>query len=309
MGREEHARTSRAGLLRSYSVIALRRYPSFTMSMVTVHPRGSFRPGAFTLIELLVVIAVIAILIGLLLPALRGARDAARTTACLSNQRSIISVLGLYADDARRFIPRECGTGHFAIPAVPADSTPAPDASERLDISWPFNLRPYLDARASTEDKRGGLDDDQFALAPYYRDPARPKDAHNIHYVDNGLRFSGRGILSTATKPPSPLDVVQLPASTLYLTCFTDDADGLRSRNWFGPTSSTLYISQFYDTWCATNLSGEAAGPLTDPSRAQRTAPARHVGATNAAYFDGHAATVRPSAVTTLASWDDLDYR
>ena len=284
-------------------------------NVVKLHPsrRGTQTGGpaasAFTLIELLVVVAVIAVLIGLLLPALRSARDTARTTACLTNQRSIISVLAMYADDSKRVIPRECGSGHYTVPAVPLDSMPALNASEQMDISWPFNLRPYLDQRASTEDKTGGMGDDQFALAGYYHDPARLPDAHNVHYVDNGLRFASPGVLATTTKSPGPMDLVQLPATTIYLTCFTDDQDHLRSNAWFNSTSSTLYVSQFYDLWNLTNVTGTPDGSITDVSRAQRTSSGRHVGATNAAWFDGHATTVKPSAMLDLANWDDRDYR
>jgi prepilin-type N-terminal cleavage/methylation domain-containing protein len=89
---------------------------------------------AFTLVEILVVIAIIATLIGLLLPAVQSAREAARRTGCANNVLQVGLALHQHEFHREKF------------PAGVTDAVgPIQNVPEGQHVSWIVRILPYLD--------------------------------------------------------------------------------------------------------------------------------------------------------------------
>lgn len=261
---------------------------------MAIHPRTNQR-HAFTLIELLVVIAIIALLIGILLPALGKARAAGRMAACLSNHRQIGLAVQMYAGAYKEFIPRESGSSE--------------EARQPRNPGWPFAIRPFVDPNARVDQTDGGLKD-RYATAKYYQDPARLRDGHNIHYVDNGIVFNAPGVVEDGRgRPPSRLSRLQFPHDTLWLACFADDPDGTQSKQWYAASNDESEIAMYYDTWMKSHIEGTGLdGNGGNSTVRRRIAPKRHGDGANGVFLDGHASFIKANVISSLDRWDDRDY-
>ncbi|PQO31505.1 DUF1559 domain-containing protein [Blastopirellula marina] len=133
----------------------------------------SSRSLGFTLVELLVVIAIIGILIGLLLPAVQKAREAARRMQCVNQLKQIGLAWHNHADTYNAF-----PTAGYVDRTFVSYENGKPGALDKQAAGWAFQILPFLEAGNVHQGKSGGTDLDSAKQAmstpiPGYYCPSR----------------------------------------------------------------------------------------------------------------------------------------
>lgn len=223
--------------------------------------RSQYQRG-FTLIELLVVISIVALLIGILLPALSGAREAARMVYCLNNSRQMALATVNYAFDHDADLPT-VGFSH--------GGETFPEQG-----SWFFLLEPYSDGGLAY---RCPSDDSPAWDVP----EGAPPRLRRVSYATN---FLLTGLSSDPTYDKfSNLDNVLRPSATVYIMELAEESgSGFATADHVHP-----------ETWAA-------APEFIDAQMRPQVEIEQHLEKANYTFLDGHAETLGRADVFETAA-------
>lgn len=184
------------------------------------------RTRNFTLVELLVVVAVIAILAGLLLPALGKAKDMAKRSSCANNLKQQCLGIYSYVDDYSGWMPPATMGGHDAT-LKQIYRTLVIDGSDADNYSKGYIPIRLLDCSADTTRTP------QVDFWPYYG-VARNWTSYGYNGPVGGGKDGAAGVgyrqISQFLRPSSDILVAELEPGDLYYGSFGTDPSGNPGR-------------------------------------------------------------------------------